>query len=93
MKHIHENQKISFYADILAVSPEHLNRSIKSAFGKTAHNYLDEMLLLEAKVLLKQSTFNISEIAYQIGKETPGDFIRFFKSKTGTTPKQSRINN
>ena len=93
VNHIHENQKISFYADILAVSPEHLNRSIKSAFGKTTHNYLDEMLLLEAKVLLKQSTFNISEIAYKIGKETPGDFIRFFKSKTGTTPKQYMINN
>ena len=77
---------------MLAVSPEHLNRSVKSAFGKTAHHYLDEMILLEAKVLLKQSRFNISEIAYKIGKENPGDFIRFFKSKTGITPKQYRAN-
>ncbi len=34
VNHIHENQKISFYADILTVSPEHLNRSIKSASEK-----------------------------------------------------------
>ena len=90
LKHVHDQQKVSFYADELAVSPEHLNRSVKSAFGKTAHHYLDEMILLEAKVLLRQSTFNISEIAYKVGKENPGDFIRFFKSKTGQTPRQYR---
>lgn len=87
---IFEKQKVSSYADMLAVSPEHLNRSVKAAFGKTASHYLDEMLLLEAKVLLKQSALNVSEIAYKIGKENPGDFIRFFKVKTGITPKQYR---
>jgi AraC family transcriptional regulator, transcriptional activator of pobA len=92
VKHIHEKQKVSFYAALLSITPEHLNRSVKSAFGKTAHHYLDEMLLLESKVLLKQSSLNISEIAYKLGKENPGDFIRFFKSKTGITPKQYRVN-
>jgi AraC-like DNA-binding protein len=90
LKNIYEHQKVTYYADKLAVSPEHLNRSVKSAFGKTAHEYLDEMILLEAKVLLRQSSLNVSEIAYKIGKENPGDFIRFFKSKTGLTPKQYR---
>ena len=90
LKYIYEHQKVTYYADQLAVSPEHLNRSVKSAFGKTAHEYLDEMILLEAKVLLRQSSLNVSEIAYKIGKENPGDFIRFFKSKTGLTPKQYR---
>ncbi len=89
-KHVHEQQKVTFYAERLAVTPEHLNRSVKAAFGKTAHHYLDEMILLEAKVLLKQSTLNVSEIAYKVGKENPGDFIRFFKTKTGITPKQYR---
>jgi AraC-like DNA-binding protein len=90
IKNINDHQKVAYYADQLAVSPEHLNRSVKSAFGKTAHEYLDEMILLEAKVLLRQSSLNVSEIAYKIGKENPGDFIRFFKSKTGLTPKQYR---
>jgi len=89
-KNIYDRKKVGYYADQLSISPEHLNRSVKSAFGKTAHEYLDEMVLLEAKVLLRQSTLNVSEIAYKIGKENPGDFIRFFKSKTGITPKQYR---
>jgi AraC family transcriptional regulator, transcriptional activator of pobA len=90
LQKIFEKQKVSAYADMLAVTPEHLNRCVKSAFGKTAHHYLDEMILLEAKVLLKQSALNVSEIAYKIGKENPGDFIRFFKSKAGITPRQYR---
>jgi AraC family transcriptional regulator, transcriptional activator of pobA len=91
VKNIHEKQKVSFYAGLLSISPEHLNRSVKTAFGKTAPHYLNEMLLLESKVLLKQSLLNISEIAYKLGKENRGDFIRFFKSKTGITPKQYRV--
>lgn len=89
-KHLFEHQKVGYYAQELAVTPEHLNRSVKAAFGRTAHHYLDEMILLEAKVLLRQSALNVSEIAYKVGKENPGDFIRFFKTKTGITPKQYR---
>ncbi|MBS1596888.1 MAG: AraC family transcriptional regulator [Bacteroidetes bacterium] len=90
IKDVHEKQKVSYYADALSVTPEHLNRCVKSAFGKTAHHYIDDMILLEAKVLLRQSALNVSEVGYKVGKENPGDFIRFFKSKTGITPKQYR---
>ena len=93
-KLIHERgdykQKVNHYADMISVSPEHLNRSVKKVFGRTAHQYLDETILLEAKVLLKQSTFNIGEVGFKVGIENPGDFIRFFRSKTGVTPRQYR---
>lgn len=89
-KDIQEKQKISYYADLLSVTPEYLNRCVKSTFGKTSRELLDEMILLEAKVLLKQSSLNISELAFKIGKQNPSDFIRFFKNKTGLTPKEYR---
>jgi AraC family transcriptional regulator, transcriptional activator of pobA len=89
-KDIQEKQKISHYADLLSVTPEYLNRCVKTTFGKTSHELLDEMILLEAKVLLKQSSLNISELAFKIGKQNPSDFIRFFKTKTGFTPKEYR---
>jgi AraC family transcriptional regulator, transcriptional activator of pobA len=89
-KDIQEKQKISYYADLLSVTPEYLNRCVKSTFGKTSHELLDEMILLEAKVLLKQSSLNISALAFKIGKQNPSDFIRFFKTKTGFTPKEYR---
>lgn len=48
------------------------------------------MLLLEAKVLLKQTNLNISEIAFKIGKNEISDFARFFKVKTGMRTSEYR---
>jgi AraC-like DNA-binding protein len=85
-QYIYEKQKITEYADMLAVSPNHLNKCVKSITGKSAHDLLSEMILLEAKVLLKQTSLSVSEIAYQIGRSEISDFARFFKSKTGMKP-------
>jgi AraC family transcriptional regulator, transcriptional activator of pobA len=89
-QYIYQKQKITDYAEILAVSPNHLNKCVKSTTGKSAHDLLDDMLLLEAKVLLKQSNLAIAEIAYRIGKSELSDFGRFFKQKTGFTPSAYR---
>lgn len=58
--------------------------------GKSAHDVLNEMLLLEAKVLLKQTNMTISEISYKIGKNEISDFARFFKAQTGMKPSEYR---
>lgn len=83
---IYEKQKVNDYADMLAVSPNHLNKCVKSVTGQSAHDLLSEMILLEAKVLLKQTSLSISEIAYQVGRRELSDFTRFFKAKTGLNP-------
>ena len=58
--------------------------------AKSAHDILNDAVLLESKALLKQSSLSISEIAYKIGKNDPSDFSRFFKAQTGKTPKEYR---
>ena len=75
---------------MLAVSPNHLNKCVKTVTGKSAHDLLSEMILLEAKVLLKQTSQSVSEIAFQIGRNEISDFVRFFKSKTGMSPGEYR---
>jgi len=87
---IYEKQKVSDYADLLAVSPNHLNKCVKTVTGQSAHDLLSEMILLEAKVLLKQTSLGISEIVYQVGRSEVSDFARFFKSKTGMSPGEYR---
>lgn len=91
-RHIYEKQKVTQYADMLAVSPNHLNKCVKSATGKSAQDLLNEMILLEAKVLLKQTDMQISEIAYKLSQQNHSDFSRFFKNKTGMTPKEYKQN-
>ncbi|HEX8506044.1 MAG TPA: helix-turn-helix domain-containing protein [Hymenobacter sp.] len=89
-QHIGEKNLVAEYAALLAVSPNHLHKCVKAVTGKSAHDLLDEMILLEAKVLLKQSKLTISEIAYKIGEQDPSDFGRFFKAKTKLTPTEYR---
>lgn len=87
---IYEKQQVAEYADLLHISPNHLNKCVKTATGQSARDLLDEMILLEAKVLLAQTDLSVSEIAWQIGKQDPSNFGRFFKTKLGITPKEYR---
>lgn len=88
--HIYERKTVAEYASLLSVSPNHLNKSVKAITGKSAQELLAEMILLDAKVLLRQTSLSVSEIAWKLGKEDSSDFIRFFKTKTGLTPTEYR---
>lgn len=89
-QHIYEKQSVSDYANLLAVTADYLNKCVKAATGKPAHDLLSDMMLMEAKALLRQTSLSVSEIAFKIGKEDPSDFTRFFKSKTGLAPSEYR---
>lgn len=88
---IYEKKTVAEFADYLAVTPNHLHKCVKAATGKSAHHLLDDMRILEAKVLLKQSNLTIGEIAFKIGRFEPSDFSRFFKTNTGMTPSKYRL--
>lgn len=84
---VYEKQNVAEYAERLHISPNHLNKCVRTTTGQSARDLLDEMILLEAKVLLSQTTLSISEIAYRIGRQNPSNFGRFFRNKTGKTPR------
>ncbi|GAB4457693.1 MAG: helix-turn-helix transcriptional regulator [Bacteroidales bacterium] len=83
-------RKVSAYADMLHVSPDYLNRVIKSYSDKTAHEHIDEMLLMEAKAYLLHTSMTIAEIAYKLEFSDPSHFNRFFKKYCGLTPAEFR---
>ena len=88
-------QSVADYAAILNVSPNHLTKSVKVVTGKSPSQWIYELIVLEAKVLLHQSHLTISEISYELGIEDPSYFGRMFKKYTGQTPtnfrKQTKI--
>lgn len=88
--YLYEKNSVSEYAEFLCVSPNHLHKCVKSVTGKTAHDLLADMRLLEAKVLLRQSELSVGEIAFKLGKFDQSDFSRFFKARTSMTPNQYR---
>ena len=90
-QHFLQFQKVTDYAAMLFVSPDHLNRTIKLNSEKTCLQWIDQMILLEAKALLKHSVLSISEIAYKLKFSDPSHFNKFFKKQTSQTPLQYRI--
>lgn len=87
---IKTQHQVNHYASLLNVTPNHLNKSVKSATGKTAAKWIEETILIEAKYLLYQTTLSVSEIAMQVGHEDHSYFSRFFKKHEGITPVQYR---
>ncbi len=88
--HFTEWHKSQQYAEALHISPDHLNRTIKSLIGKTAKEYLQSRLTIAAKRLLYFSEQSNKEIAYTLGFSEPANFSAFFKKCTGTSPSAFR---
>lgn len=88
--HIDTQKDIAAYAGMLCITPNHLNKCVKQATHKTAGEWIDDMLILESKVLLSQTSLSIAEIAFRAGMEDQSYFGRFFKKKTGLTPSEYR---
>jgi AraC-like DNA-binding protein len=91
-RHFLLKRKVTEYAGLLAVSANHLNRTVKEVTGKTASEAIAEMLVQEAKAVLKYTDATISQIAYELNFSEPAAFNRFFKKMTGETPLVYRKN-
>lgn len=74
------------YADRLAIHVNYLNKVLKESTGKTTTNIISGRVAQEAKILLKQTDWNISEIAYSLGFEEVAHFSNFFKKQTSVAP-------
>jgi AraC-like DNA-binding protein/ribosomal protein L21 len=85
-QNIKSKHLVSEYAALLHVTPNHLNKILKETTGRSPSKWIDETLVLEAKVLLFQTSFSIGEIASDLGIEDASYFSRLFKRYEGVTP-------
>lgn len=74
------------FADTLKVHVNHLNKVLKETTGKTTTEIIASRISQEAKVLLKQTNWNVSEIAYSLGFEEVAHFSNFFKKHVRVSP-------
>jgi len=88
--HIRTEHRVSAYASLLHVTPNHLNKVVKHVTGKSPAKWIGETLMLEAKVLLYQTNRPVSDVASEIGIGDQSYFSRMFKKYEGLTPVQFR---
>ncbi|MBR1959620.1 MAG: AraC family transcriptional regulator [Bacteroidales bacterium] len=84
------HRNVGFYADKLCLTPKYLSKLIKTASGKSAPEWIDSYVILEAKNLLKYSDITIKEIVYRLNFPNQSVFYKFFKARTGMTPSEYR---
>lgn len=85
--------KPSDFAQQLNVHVNHLNKSVKEQYGKTTSQLIQERMFLEAKELLKYSSWTISQISYALGFSEPNYFTKAFKKQYGEAPSEVRKSN
>ncbi|HEX2935941.1 MAG TPA: helix-turn-helix domain-containing protein [Bacteroidales bacterium] len=80
------NRSVSYYANKLNITPNHLNGLANQHLGKSAKQYITDRIILEAKRLLGSSELSVSEIATRLSFEDNSYFTRLFRKATGDTP-------
>ena len=86
-----KHRNVQYYADELCVSSKHLTESIKEVTGKTAGDWIDDAVVLEAKVLLRNHEISIAQVAEEINFPDQSSFGKYFKKHTGFSPSEYRI--
>ncbi|MEM6831271.1 MAG: AraC family transcriptional regulator [Bacteroidota bacterium] len=89
-EHVKKNLKVADFAEMMNISPNHLNKSVKRITSKSASDIHDEIKLIEIKFLLYQSGLSVSEISHEMGYLDASYFTRFFKKRTRLSPTEFR---
>lgn len=84
--HDNHRTRVSDYADQLNVSPNHLNKVIRARTRQSPSVWIDKRRVLEAKVLLYQSSMTVGQIAAELGFSDQAAFGKLFRRYTQTSP-------
>jgi len=83
-------RRVDEYANLMHISSKHLEKTVRETLGITPKKFISNIVLAEAKILLKQTEKTISEIAHDLKFEDQSYFSRFFKKHTLITPQEYR---
>jgi AraC-like DNA-binding protein len=87
-KHCMEEHEVSFYAGKLCITPQYLSLVLKEQSGRSASQWIQDALMVEAKSLLKMPSpyISVQEVANRLHFPDQSTFGKFFKKHTGLSP-------
>lgn len=77
---------VAFYASKLFITPKYLSQIIKESTGRSAAEWIDQYVIIEAKNLLRFSGKNVQQVAYELNFPNQSSFGKYFKNLTGMSP-------
>ena len=88
-----KEKSLKFYADKMFLTPKYVSGMIKAYSGKSALAWINEYVVLEAKMMLRYTDMTVQEIAYSLNFPTQSAFGKYFKQQAGCSPKNYRLTN
>ncbi len=79
-----------FYAELLSITPSHLNAICKELLGISAGDMIRNRIVLEAKRMLVNLDLTVTQVAYSLNFEDNSYFCKFFKNQAGISPEAFR---
>jgi two-component system response regulator YesN len=89
-KHYHEDVSLQDIANRFYLSREYISRKFKQEFEVNLSDYLGQIRMSKAKVLLRNPHLRISQVAEMVGYQDEKYFSKVFKKLEGLTPNEYR---
>ena len=83
-------RRVSWYANQLCITPKYLSEVIKTVSKRTPNEWIDSYVVLEIRVLLKNSTKSIKDIAEAMNFPNQSFLGKYFKEHVGISPSAFR---
>lgn len=84
-------RSVKFYAERLCITPDYLYKICRRVYGVSPKELIDEMLMVEIKTLLSDTTLSVKQIAERLHFEDDSYMCRFFRRMTGKSPMEYRL--
>ncbi|SEJ59856.1 AraC-type DNA-binding protein [Dyadobacter sp. SG02] len=81
-----DQRTVGYYAEKLNVTAKHLSELLKEKTGRSASQWINEAIILEAKVLLQRSDYTVAKVSEQLNFSDQSVFGKFFKANTNMSP-------
>ncbi len=85
-----ETKKVLDYAKLMACTSKTLNNICRAIVDKSAKTVIDEIVIIQIKRLLINTSLSITEIAYTAGFHEPSNMYKYFKKYTNSSPEGFR---
>ena len=94
LKMVEENcrkeRRVAWYAQQLQITPKYLSQAVKRVSGQAAVEWIENYVTMELRVMLKNSSLSIKEIANEMNFPNQSFLGKYFKEHTGMTPSAYR---
>lgn len=88
--HYRSKKNVIDYAECMGVSHKVLNNACIKIKERSAKSIIDVRVITEAKRLLLNSSYSVSQIAEELGFDQPTNLAKYFKKHTYVTPSEFR---